>query len=305
MVKRALSSDTHKSPTLEQVLSELAGGCIYGTIDLEEAYTQIPVDRETSHVLSVNTVEGLHSVTWLPFGIMTASYAFQRIIYGLLGPVKGVIAYQDNIYVKSLMESEYQARLLQVLHILGDAGFMINSDKCVWQAASIEDQVFKFDAEGIHPTIDKTAATTNANSAFFKYKAIILEPLHHLLDSKFKWSWTTKHQVTFQTVKYMLIRHQVLAHYNPDLLLVVTADSSLMGWCAQTGKTREIPIAYASRTLSATERAYSQLDREGLTIIFAVINFTPYLAFHQYTIITDHKPLLGIFEATDLCLLSP
>ncbi|KAJ8875010.1 hypothetical protein PR048_022900 [Dryococelus australis] len=35
-MKRALSLDTNKSPTVDQVLSD---GCIYGTIDLEEAYT--------------------------------------------------------------------------------------------------------------------------------------------------------------------------------------------------------------------------------------------------------------------------
>ncbi|KAJ8895519.1 hypothetical protein PR048_000855 [Dryococelus australis] len=76
MLNRALSSDTYKSPTVDQVLSELAGGCIYGTIDLEEAYTQILVDGETTYVLTVNTVQGLHSVKRLPFGIKIASSAF-------------------------------------------------------------------------------------------------------------------------------------------------------------------------------------------------------------------------------------
>ncbi|KAJ8885209.1 hypothetical protein PR048_011405 [Dryococelus australis] len=43
-VDHTLSSDTYKSRTLDQVLSELAGGCIYGPTDLKAAYTQIPVD---------------------------------------------------------------------------------------------------------------------------------------------------------------------------------------------------------------------------------------------------------------------
>ncbi|KAJ8874291.1 hypothetical protein PR048_025137, partial [Dryococelus australis] len=160
-VNCALSSDIYKSPTVDQSWQVV---CIYGTIDFEEAYTQIPADGETSHMLKVNTVQGLHSVLQLPFGIKIASSAFQRIIDGLLGSVKGVIAYQDNIYVKSTTVAEYQARLLQVLHILGDAGFKVNSDKCVWKSAFIEVLGFRFDAEGIHPTTDKTAAITNVPS---------------------------------------------------------------------------------------------------------------------------------------------
>ncbi|KAJ8885373.1 hypothetical protein PR048_011570 [Dryococelus australis] len=208
-----LFSYTYKSPTMDQVLSELAGGCIYRIIDLEEAHTQIPVDGETSHMLTVNTVQRLHSVTQLPFGIKISSFAFQRIIDGLLGPVKGVIAYQDNICVKGTTVTEYRDRLLQVLHILNDAGFKVNSDKCVWQSTSIEVLGFRLDVECIHRTTDKTAAITNyANPSikqelqsllglisfygrFFKDKATILDHLHRLLDSKSKWAWTTNHQL--------------------------------------------------------------------------------------------------------------
>ena len=52
---------------------------------------------------------------------------------------------------------------------------------------------------------------------------------------------------------------------------------------------KERPIAYASRSLSVAEKNYSQLDREGLSLIFGVKKF------HQYlTVLTDQRPLLGI-----------
>ena len=53
----------------------------------------------------------------------------------------------------------------------------------------------------------------------------------------------------------------------------------------------EKPIAYASRTLSPAERNYSQLEKEGLAVIFAVRKFHQYLFGRKFVIYSDHKPL--------------
>ena len=58
----------------------------------------------------------------------------------------------------------------------------------------------------------------------------------------------------------------------------------------------EKPIAYASRTLSNSERNYSQIDKESLAIIFAVKHFHFFLyGKDRFTIYTDHKPLISLF----------
>jgi hypothetical protein len=57
----------------------------------------------------------------------------------------------------------------------------------------------------------------------------------------------------------------------------------------------EKPVEYASRPLNRAEKNYSQLDKEALSIIFAVKKWHCYLAGRKFIIYTDHKPLLGIF----------
>ena len=57
----------------------------------------------------------------------------------------------------------------------------------------------------------------------------------------------------------------------------------------------ERPVAFASRSLNRAERNYSKIIRERLGIIFGVKKFHKFIFGKKVTIITDHKPLLGLF----------
>ena len=58
----------------------------------------------------------------------------------------------------------------------------------------------------------------------------------------------------------------------------------------------ERPIAYVSRSLTKSERNYSQLEKEGLSCIFGVTKFHSYLFGHPFDLVTDHKPLLALMN---------
>ncbi|KAK2138728.1 hypothetical protein NP493_7237g00001 [Ridgeia piscesae] len=51
------------------------------------------------------------------------------------------------------------------------------------------------------------------------------------------------------------------------------------------------PVGFASRTLSAAEIKYSQLDKEGGAIMFALKKFHKQIYGPCFVIMTDHKPL--------------
>ena len=58
----------------------------------------------------------------------------------------------------------------------------------------------------------------------------------------------------------------------------------------------ERPVAFASETLSASERNYSQLEKEALSLIFGLRKFHQYLYSWKFTLVTDHQPLTTIFS---------
>ena len=50
-------------------------------------------------------------------------------------------------------------------------------------------------------------------------------------------------------------------------------------------------IAYASRTLSESEKHYSVIQKECLAVVHALKQFRHYLLGREFSIITDHAPL--------------
>ncbi|KMQ82071.1 enzymatic polyprotein endonuclease reverse [Lasius niger] len=59
------------------------------------------------------------------------------------------------------------------------------------------------------------------------------------------------------------------------------------------------PIAYASRVLSRAEQNYKTTEKELLAIVWAVKHFRPYVYGTKFKIISDHKPLIWLFNVND------
>ena len=87
-------------------------------------------------------------------------------------------------------------------------------------------------------------------------------------------------------------------HYNPALPIRLAADASAYGIGAVIAHVlpdgSERPVAFTSRTLSASERNYAQVEREALSLIFGVKHFHYYLYGHHFILVTDHKPVTAI-----------
>jgi hypothetical protein len=97
----------------------------------------------------------------------------------------------------------------------------------------------------------------------------------------------------------MLISSPVLAHYDHELPVKLTVDSSSYALGAVLSHIysdrSERPVAFASRVLSDSECKFPQIEKEGLAIIFGIQKFYDYLYGRKFILETDHKPLIHIF----------
>ena len=114
--------------------------------------------------------------------------------------------------------------------------------------------------------------------------------------------WGNEQKEAFQEAKTQLTSSCLLVHFDPQKQVILSCDASPYGVGAvlshQMDDGSEKPVAFASRSLSPAEKKYSQLEKEGLSIIFGVKKFHDYLLGRKFLILSDHKPLQHLFSAT-------
>ncbi|MCG7869747.1 MAG: DDE-type integrase/transposase/recombinase, partial [Candidatus Thiodiazotropha taylori] len=106
----------------------------------------------------------------------------------------------------------------------------------------------------------------------------------------------------FNALKTSITSTDVMAYYNENAETNLLVDGSPFGLGAiltqkqPDGNFR--PVAYASRTLNAVERRYSQIEREALAILWGISRFEVYLYGLNFTVYTDNRPLERVFSSS-------
>lgn len=140
----------------------------------------------------------------------------------------------------------------------------------------------------------------NYYNKFIPNLASLTNSLNELLKKEKDFHWTSKCEDSFNNIKKEILSERVLIHFDPGKPLILATDASPTGLGAVLSHKlpdgSERPIAFASRSLSFSERKYSQIDKEATAIYWGIKKFFHYCYGRKFTLVTDHKPLTSIFH---------
>ena len=316
-VNRAAHLDTYPIPKVQDLFANLAEGNIFSKLDMSQAYAQLCLDDASKPYTTINTPKGLFHYNRVPFGISSAPGIFQRAMEELLKDLQNVICYLDDILIVAADKIQHDKLLRQVFARLQTAGLKLKLEKCTIGVREVTYLGFRIDASGLHPTEDKLQAIKGAPRPkdvkqlrsylgllnfyrkFIPKASTILEPLNRLLKDNVPWSWDKDQEHAFSISKETLLKSEALIHFDPRKPIVVASDSSSYGIGAvlyHKVEDQEMPVCFVSRTLTSAERNYGQVEKEALAMVYAMKQFHNYLWGQHFTMVTDHKPLLGLFS---------
>ena len=155
--------------------------------------------------------------------------------------------------------------------------------------------------------IDRPTSTMHARSfiGLINYykdmwpkSAHILAPLTELCSCKHKFKWKDANVNSFNQAKRLILEDVLLRFPDHSVPFEIYTDASNVQIGA-TIKQRNLPVAYFSKKLMATQRCYSTIEQEMLTIVEVLKECNNFLLGANISIYTDHKNLFSNSTVND------
>ena len=318
-LNRVIETKHYPIPSVEECLNTVVGGSKFTVLDIKKAYNNLLIRSNDRKFTTINTPFGLFEWKRLPYGISNSGPIFQENIDHTLQGIPMTTCRVDDILISGKTDKEHLYNLNYVIMVLEYQGY-----RCNWEKSQIfRDRVVylghEVSQEGIRPLKSKVddllgaktpenvgelvsfLGAVNYYRRYLPQLSTVISPLERLRSKDVKWQWTAEEEEAYKKLKKMLSSEIVLTFYNPELPVKLDTDASSVGLGAVLSHImpngEERPIEFISRTLSAAERNYAQIDREALGIVWGVKRFHLYLYGRKFLLRTDHKPLVHIFGA--------
>ena len=306
--------DAEPMPRMDEALGKFVGDKYFTEIDLCKGYWQIPLCDESKPLTAFATKQGLMQFTRMPFGLKTACASFIRLMRKVLVGLKNTECYFDNIVVHSSNWSDHLADVNALLQRLRDHGLTAGPSKCFMAFNEIKYLGFALGNNCLSPLDEKIRAVIDMplpntkkqlrsflSSVSFYRKFIpnlsdIVAPIQELLKkySSNTLIWTDLQKERMDLLKAKLSHPPILALPDYSKVFYLRTDASDTGLGAVLLQSHDgvlKPIAYASRSLLDREKRYAVIEKECLSIVWAVEKFKTYLYGKDFVLQTDQQPL--------------
>ena len=290
----------------------------FTVLDANMGYFQIELTDESQDLTTFNTPFGRYKYLRLPMGVSSAPEIYQRAMGEMFADIDGVEIIMDDILIHAPTLEVHNQRLDRVLRQCREQNLKLNPKKTklctnnvVYIGHVLSDEGVKIDDEKVKAVVNMPEPTSIDNvhtllgmvtytCKFLPNLSSVTEPLRELIKESnkpgFEFHFDEPQKESFEELKRMMTNAPVLRYYSLDEPITESCDASQSGLGAVLMQGNK-PVAYASKSLTKTEYAYAQIEKELLAIVFAYKKFHTYLyGRSDVTVETDHLPLVRIFE---------
>ena len=308
-----------QAPIVEDFIHKFHDCTIWTKLDLRQGYHQLMLDPQSRGIATFSTPWGNFRPKRLVFGAKASQDLFDEVMQRIFGDIPRCLNQRDDILLGGCTWEEHNQTLEMVLQRAEDYGVTLNQEKCEFGQEHLDFYGFKFSREGLKPTPDKVRAIkectapqskaevrsflgmTGYLSKFIPRYASLTKPLRELTHKDAKFQWGPEESNAFEKLKESISNEDTMAFFNPTLPIMVRTEASFnqglsAGLLLRTPKGWQ-PVHCISRTLTDTEKRYSQTEKDALCVKWAKTRFSIYLlGAPKFDIITAHKPLIPLFN---------
>lgn len=306
--------DAYPLPRIDDTLDALGASKWFSTLDLASGYWQVELDPYHREKSAFVTKHGLFEFNVLPFGLCNAPSTFQRLMELVLADLQWMtcLVYLDDIIVFGRTFEEHVARLGQVLGRLKSTNLKVKPAKCTLFAKKVNylGHVISEERVGTDPAKSETVKAWPTPTTVGEVRSFvglasyyrrfiegfgsIAQPLHKLTEKNRQFKWDGACQEAFDALKCKLTTAPILAYPDPTKPFILDTDASDQGIGAvlsQLHGDQERVVAYASRSLSRSERNYATTRKELLAVVAFTHHFRHFLLGQEFLLRTDHSSL--------------
>ena len=312
-LNEVLLREHYKLPTMEDLLDKMNDTTVFSKFDVENAYWHCELDDVSSQLVVMATPIGRLKWNVLPFGLNVSGEIFQRKLTETLSGLENVTPIADDIGLLCKDTADHDKSLHEFLRRCSEKGVKLKAEKMEINTPEMKFHGHVFSTSGMKPDLSKIISLRDMPpptdvagvlrfcglaqylARFMPNLSSLAAPLRQLTQKGSKWEWGPSQQDSFETIKKLACEAPLLGHYKPGEPLTLQADASSFGLGAALLQ-NDIPVAYASRSLSKTEQNYAQIEKECLSVVFGLERFDQYTFGRHVSVENDHKPLEMIMK---------
>ena len=302
--------DAYPVPNIMDHVNKIAQYRVFSTIDLRQAYHQIPIKPEDKPYTAFEANGKLYQFKRLPFGVTNGVSIFQRQMDHIVDnyQLEATFPYMDDVTICGETQEDHDENLQNFLSAAKQLNLTFNEEKSKFSVRKLSVLGYLIENGTIRPDPERFEALEalppphNSKSlkrclGFFAYYAKWIPNYSDKIRPLNKVTSFPISEEALHSLKQLKkdIKQAVMCCIDESLPFTLECDASdhaIAATLNQKGK----PVAFFTRSLQPSELKYPSVEKEAMAIMESVRKWRHLLAPRRFTIVTDQRSISFMFN---------